>query len=247
MWPSPGGRLLEVPEEENCKFAAVAFEKAPGGPPLKSHWTSEFITHYGEIMGRMHRLTKEYKPVNLTELRPEGMNDLVGFAEKFLPPGNDEVIIKWNFMLDKLRTFSKGRDEYGLIHQDLHGGNFFVDESGKITVYDFDDSQYFWFAHDISMTLFYIVPHNCTKKEDLDMAQGFLNLFMRGYRQENAIEAGWMTEIPTFLSLREMDIYIAIHRSMDLEKLDSWCGSFMEGRREKILRNIPYVDINFNV
>lgn len=244
---SPRGRLMEVPQDENIMFAAVAFEKAPGGPPLKHNWTPEFIGSYGEIMGRMHRLTKDYKTAHLHVSRLQGMDDLTGFAEKFLPPADGEVIEKCNNMLDKLRTFPKGRDEYGLIHQDLHGGNFFVDENGRITIFDFDDSQYFWFAHDIAMTLFYVVPHNCVKKEDLESAQSFLKSFMNGYRRENSIDANWMTKIPTFISLREMVLYIAIHRSMDMEKLDSWCSSYMNGRREKILKNIQYVDIDFNI
>lgn len=157
-----------------------------------------------------------------------------------------DVITKWNLLLEKLRTFPKGRDEYGLTHQDLHRGNFFVDENGRITIFDFDDSQYFWFANDIAMTLFYFVPHNCIKKEDIHNARGFLVNFMKGYRRENDIDAGWLSEIPTFLSLREMVLYIAIHRSMDKDGLNPWCSSYMAGRREKILRNIPYVDICFN-
>ncbi len=90
----------------------------------------------------MHHLTKSYVPGS-DGFRPDGMEDLGGFAEKFLPPSEIEVITKWNCMLDYLRTLPKGIDEYGLIHQDLHGGNFFVDDAGNMTIFDFDDSQYF--------------------------------------------------------------------------------------------------------
>jgi hypothetical protein len=34
-----------------------------------------------------------------------------------------------------------------------------------------------------------------------------------------------MAEIPRFLKQREIDLYIAIHRSMDLDHLDAWCAS----------------------
>lgn len=241
------GEFVETAENENPDFAAVAFEKAKGGPPQKHHWTPAFIRKYGEITGRMHRLTKEYKPSNPDLRRPDCMDDHEGFAEKFLPRSEAGVLTEWNRVLQYLRTLPRGRDEYGLIHQDLHRGNFFVDDSGNFTIFDFDDSQYFWFSHDIAMCLFYIVPHNCVKKEDLEKAGGFLKDFMAGYRMENQLEKRWLLEIPTFMKLREMDLYIAIHRSMDLNDLGPWCVSFMNGRKEKILNGTAYVDIDFNV
>lgn len=175
------------------------------------------------------------------------MEDLIGFAEKFLPPDEKEVICEWNRMLDYLYTLPKGPDEYGLIHQDLHGGNFFVDDAGNMTIFDFDDSQYFWFAHDIAMCLFYVVPHHCEKQADLDNAKLFLSHFMTGYRRENQLDHRWILEIPTFMKLREMELYIAINRSLDLNDLDPWCASFMKNRREKIQNRVPYLELDFSM
>ncbi len=244
--PSPEGNLLEAAENENPLFVAVSFEKAKGAPPKKHHWIPPFFEDYGEIMGRIHRVTKEYQPTNPLYKRPEGQEDLIGFAERFLPSSEAEIIEKWNRSVAYLATLPKGKDEYGLIHQDMHGGNFFVDDRGELTFFDFDDSQYFWFAHDIAMALFYVVPHHCTAKEDVEKAREFLKHFMLGYRKENHLQEHWIKEIPTFLKLREMDLYIAIHRSRDLNNLDPWCASFMHQRREKILKDIPYIDMDFS-
>lgn len=242
--PSPQGNLIET-AESNPLFAGALFDKAKGHPPKREFWQPLFIQNYGEIVGRMHRLTKSYKaPTNCR--RPEGMEDLEGFAEKFLPPEEKEIIREWNTMLDYLRTLPKGVDEYGLIHQDLHGGNFFVDDAGDMTLFDFDDCQYFWFSHDIAMCLFYVVPHHCEKQEDLDNARMFLKEFMTGYQRENQLDPKWVLEIPTFLRLREMDLYVAIHRSMDLDDLGPWCASFMKNRKEKILNGFPYVGIDYH-
>lgn len=244
--PSPQGNLLEAAQSENPLFVAVSFEKAKGGPPKRHHWIPSFFESYGQIMGRIHRVTKDYRPSNPLHRRPEGQEDLIGFAEKFLPSSETKIIEKWNQSVAYLETLTKGRDEYGLIHQDMHGGNFFVDDKEGITFFDFDDSQYFWFAHDIAMALFYVVPHHCSAKEDVEKAQEFLKHFLIGYRQENDLQGHWIKEIPTFLKLREMDLYIAIHRSMDLNNLDSWCASFMRQRREKIINDVPYIDMDFS-
>ncbi len=243
--PSAAGNLLEVAEKENPDFVAIAFEKAKGGPPQKHHWQPLFFQHYGETMGRMHRLAKSYVPSHPDHQRPDGMVDLIGFAERFLPTSESAIVEKWNELLEQLQTLPRGTDDYGLIHQDLHGGNFFIDGDNRMTIFDFDDCQYFWFAHDVAMALFYVVPHNCVGKENNDRAQAFLKHFMLGYRRENTLAPEWLKMIPVFLRLREMDLYIAIHRSMDIDNLTPWCASFMDGRREKILKEQPYVDIDF--
>ena len=46
-----------------------------------------------------------------------------------------------------------------------------------------------------------------------------------------------------FLKLREMDLYIVIHRSLDLDDLDPWCASFMDNRKVKIENDVPYVEL----
>lgn len=241
---SPQGNMIES-ADSNPLFAGALFEKARGHRPKRELWQPKFIQQYGETVGRMHRLTKSYQAPGGFR-RPDGMADLEGFAEKFLPPSEKEVIHEWNQLLDYLRTLPKGTDEYGLIHQDLHGGNFFVDDAGSMTIFDFDDSQYFWFIHDIAMCLLYVVPHHCEKPEDLSNADLFMEHFMTGYRRENQLDQRWILEIPTFIRLREMDLYIAIHRSMDLNDLDPWCASFMKNRREKIQNRVPYLELDFN-
>jgi len=65
--------------------------------------------------------------------------------------------------------------------------------------------------------------------------------FLSGYRLENDITTEWLAQIPHFLKLREIDLYIAIHRSMDVNNLnDRWCAEFMRGRKEKIENDVPF-------
>jgi len=52
-------------------------------------------------------------------------------------------------------------------------------------------------------------------------------------------------QIPYFLKLREMDLYVIIHRSCDLDNLDPWCASFMDNRKYKIENDVPYVALDW--
>ena len=162
-----------------------------------------------------------------------------------LPPSEAIIIDKYSQLIDHLGTLPQGRDEYGLVHTDMHGGNFFVDDEGRITLFDFDDCLYAWFIYDLAMALFYAISHDCVSEEDVVWAERFLREFLGGYRCENTIADVWLEEIPHFLKLREIDLYAAIHRSLDLDDLDPWCASYMKDRKHKIEHDVPYVVLDW--
>jgi Ser/Thr protein kinase RdoA (MazF antagonist) len=244
--PSERGNLVEpIPVEDGSHFTAVSFEWARGTHPTGADWDSGLAVKLGQIVGRMHALTKDFEPSDARFRRHEWYEDYAnGLAEQYLPSSDTEVIAKFNELVEYLHTLPKDRDSYGMIHVDVHGGNFFV-EDGEITLFDFDDCQYAWFVYDIAMALFYVISHNCVSKDDIAWARSFFDQFMEGYRRENTIAPEWLRQIPYFLKLREIDLYIVIHRSLDLDDLDPWCASFMDNRKYKIENDEPYLDMNF--
>jgi Ser/Thr protein kinase RdoA (MazF antagonist) len=243
--PSERGNWVEpIPVEDGSHFTAVSFEWARGNHPTRADWNSGLAVKLGQIVGRMHALTKHFEPSDIRFRRPEWHEDYpADWAERYLPSSETQVITKFNELLGYLYTLPKDKDSYGLIHVDVHGGNFFV-ENGEITLFDFDDCQYAWFVYDIAMALFYAISHNCVSQEDIAWASSFFEQFMAGYRRENAIAPEWLRQIPYFLKLREIDLYIVIHRSLDLDDLDPWCASFMDNRKYKIENDVPYVELD---
>jgi Ser/Thr protein kinase RdoA (MazF antagonist) len=245
---SEAGNLVEpIPvEKDGSHFTAVSFEWAQGDSTTREQLQSDLPVRLGQIVGRMHALTKDYQPSEPRFRRHTWYEDAAGFVEQYLPPSEVVVIDTYNRLVDHLCTLPQDRDSYGLIHVDVHGGNFFVDEEGQITLFDFDDCQYAWFVYDIAMALFYAISHDCVSEEDVAWAERFLREFLLGYRRENSIANAWMKGIPHFLKLREIDLYAAIHRSLDLDNLDPWCASFMKDRKHKIEHDVPYVDLEWD-
>jgi hypothetical protein len=48
------------------------------------------------------------------------------------------------------------------------------------------------------------------------------------------------------LKLREIDLFAVIHRSFDVEDIqDRWVASFMKNRKEMILNDVPFIDLDF--
>ncbi len=244
--PSTAGRLVEKIDAADGCFIATAFEKAPGRPPRREDWENGLIVEVGKLIGRMHRLTKEYSPPYPELRRPDWDIRMDTQAEDYLPAGEERIAEAWHDLLARLRQLPKNADSYGLVHVDVHGGNFFVDQ-GRITLFDFGDCQYGWFAYDLAMAFFYALPHHCETPEQIAFARRSFKELIAGYAQENQLDSSWFSTIPLFLKLREIDLYIIIHRSLDLENLDPWTASFMRDRKAKIESHRPYVDIPFIV
>lgn len=243
--PSPGNELVEVIEDgHGGQFLAVTFEKAPGGSAWQmGKWNEDLFADYGRFIGRMNALSTQYQCPHPSWRRPEWDDPQMFEISAWLP--KDELLIcqRAQETLDHFKSLPKDAGSYGLVHQDAHGGNFFVDQAGRITLFDFDDCVYSWFVYDIAMVLFYAI----TNREDAaEFAGHFWSYFWPAYRSEFDLDPLWLEQIQYFMKLREVDLYAVIHRSYDLQNMtDSWAKQFMEGRREKIESGSRYVDVDF--
>ena len=241
---SKDDRLVEMIDDgRNEHFLAAAFVKAEGQPPQDFGWTPALFETYGRTLGKIHALSKEYMPGHASWQRPHWDDELMLDIERNLPASETAVLEKFHAVVAHLKNLPKDKDSYGMIHFDAHGGNFFVDRQGQITLFDFDDCSYAWFAYDIAIALFYMVTGLENASE---FSKEFMRAFLRGYSREQRLEPKWLQEIPYFLKLREIDLYAVIHRSFDVSNIENpWCACYMQGRKERIERDVPYIDFDF--
>jgi Ser/Thr protein kinase RdoA (MazF antagonist) len=238
---SLNGELVEeILDDRDGRFLATAFVKAPGGPVWEmGGWTGDLIEQYGKLLGRIHALSKTYTPGDPAWRRQTWVEDQNKMNLPLLDPAVDE---RFTEIIAYIETLPRDKESYGMIHQDAHAGNFFVDENGRITLFDFDDCVYGHFAYDLAMVLFYVV----TNREDAaEFAPGFWQTFMRGYAAENDLDPAWQREIPHFMKLREIDLYALIKRDYDSLEGDPWIEAYMDGRKERIVRGEPYLEMDF--
>ncbi len=247
--PSPAGNLVETIEDgQGGQFYATAFVKAEGDQPWNVGWTPELFEAYGRLIGRMHALTKDYAPSRPEWRRPEWDDPIFMYVDPYMPDGEELARERYAEALTHVRGLPRGRDSYGLTHQDAHGANMHVDTAGRLTLFDFDDCGYHYFANDIAMVLFYIAMG---KRNNAEFAEHFLSHFMRGYREENALERWWLAELPWFMKLREIEMYAVIYRDFaipdgDVSLIDDeWAAAFMRGRKARIEHDVPYLDMDF--
>ncbi|MEO8012161.1 MAG: phosphotransferase, partial [Dokdonella sp.] len=240
---SNSGKLVEaIDDQQGGAFLVTAFVKAPGQAPWDL-WTPELYESYGEIVGRIHALSKSYQPGQAAWRRPEWDDDLFEFVDRYLPDSESMAKKKYRDACDHVNTLAKDRDSYGLIHQDAHGSNFFVDETGQITLFDFDECAYNWFINEIAIVLFYIVQSAVDWRA---FTAEFMAHFLRGYVRACPLDAAWLKEIPYFLKIREIELYAVMHRDFDVDNIDDeWCARFMHDRKSRIEHDVPFIDFDF--
>ena len=234
--------LLEVIGINEMEYFIICvFEKAPGGRVKKVDLTDEFYIMFGEEVGRLHSLTKSYKPKHKRIEWDE--EPFLEMTEKTLPKNDKIIEEKYQLLVEKLNNLEKNPDNYGLIHTDLHFGNMFI-SSGELTFFDWDDSSYKHFISDIAIVLFYHYAFGDIPQEVIDTeSERVLALFLEGYKRQNSIDINFFKNLNDFLMLRTIILYVVIYDAGE-EMIDSvWGKQYLDKYRERIIQNTPFLTL----
>jgi Ser/Thr protein kinase RdoA (MazF antagonist) len=228
--PSISNNIIETLETDtmNGNKATVIVSKhrkALGkhlDPRNPEDWAPRNFRAWGSLMGRMHTLTKSFTGGSLIK----HWNDEIAFMISTC--NDDGVIAKWHSLEKELSMLSKGPDEYGLIHNDLHSWNFFVND-GQLTIFDFDVCTHHWFMTDIAITLDAVIHYGPYEPAARNAnAQRFIDSFLEGYSTENTLSREWLIMMPMFLRYRQMLLYSV--KCADDRTLSHWRDSIIEDR-----------------
>ena len=159
---SENGKLVEaIDDGEDGQFLATAFVKAQGDNAHKMGlWDETLFVHYGRLLGRIHKLSKEYQPANQNWKRATWNDPDALTVLSLLPAKETAVREQYNNLMTHLTQLPTGHENYGMIHQDAHASNFFVDANYNITLFDFDDCVFGHFIYDIAMVMFYAITNH---------------------------------------------------------------------------------------
>jgi len=201
---SNDNQLAVATEDDGKSYIISVFETLHGkffntnDPDL---WNTEIFFNWGQLMGELHRLTKAYSPANQRDMRAmfngynaldiNNMKDSVALcqlAEKFVA---------------EIMALPKDEDSYGLIHYDIHPGNFVID-NGQLSVFDFDDSLYGWFAMDIGIALYHGLWWGRINESGQDFTNDIIKHFLLGYQSANSLSDFWLAKIPLFMNYRQL-------------------------------------------
>ncbi|MDQ0913897.1 phosphotransferase enzyme family protein [Paenibacillus sp. V4I5] len=242
---SVDGKDFERIQGNMIDFYVTSFRHGPGrkiGYP-ECLGNSILYEQCGRMTGRLHDLAKEYKP--RAKRHTWENNEYLLRAGNYIPSEQQPILLALDELKSHLASLPVTADNFGLIHGDINVGNFTVDESGEMTLFDFDECQYSWYTEDIAIQLYYLlyVFGEDSKSERKLQYELFIKHFEQGYTEDGRqMPDGWKEQLGLFLRLREIIVFVGMHRSWDLSQPDDWTRDFLQDSRMRITKGISLID-----
>ncbi|WP_299089633.1 phosphotransferase [uncultured Metabacillus sp.] len=224
---------------DGTNFYCCLFEKAPGVQiKIKDEQVNEELFFaWGKTIGKLHQKTKSYKP-NSEYKRLDWYEEELLHVKQYHIDAPEQVVRQQEFILKQLQALPVHQDNFGLIHSDIHHGNFHYYE-GKIYVFDFDDCSYHWFASDLAIPLYYLIwsLEREGEKDLKEFAASFMRAFLKGYETENQLTLLDYETIPLFLKLRDLTLYSFFYKKLDLKRADPQLIKTVQNIERRIIEN----------
>lgn len=201
---SVNGRLVE---QINGAFVSI-FTLAKGeqiadhcyryreGVPL-----SEYFYNTGKALGKIHALSKVYQPTNRRFDFFEKYNE--AYFDELIPNEYAELKNALSDLLSELRSLSKSKGNYGMVHFDFSDGNYNIDyDTGKITVFDFENCRTCFYLFDLANLWTHGVGW-IAYESDADKRKSFMQEYFRtildGYRSETELTDNELSHLPLMI------------------------------------------------
>lgn len=249
--PSINGDLVETVLAMGIPFHIVSFIKGKGMRVPDNGYRyrtdapiEEYFQNWGQVLGQMHALTKDYQPLDEQIRRPEWFElHKNRFAlERQVPEHLQVIRHRIQSTLDELKSLPRDRDSFGLIHGDFNDGNFTVDYSnGDMTVFDFDDSCYFWFVYELASAWEGGIGRIMYRglEERKAFMEHYMEQVMEGYHRENSLSAEWLVRLPLFIKLIQIEEFL--HYVQYIDDPDEDLQAELKYKIKCIEDEIPYM------
>lgn len=240
---SKNGQLVETIEVEGSYFMVTGFEKAAGNLITTDHFNdTELIKAWGQTIGKMHAATQDFTPSAPHLCRNHWYDEPYAHIDKIIPAHETLVLKNAADIIQKVRELPTPANAYGLIHADMHHGNFFTTADYHLTVFDFDDCTYKWLIADIAIAIYYSAKKT-PKESRQEYARFFMRHFMEGYQRAYALHANWLETLPLFFKLRDVTLYTALSYKWDSANLTPIQQNILQQFKYRIEQKIAVLSL----
>nr|MBR4281861.1 phosphotransferase [Clostridia bacterium] len=229
MQPIPGkdGRLIFCLDSPWGEYTVSSFAAVSGTQIENTPLTADIVYAYGRSLGQLHLLSSNYKP---SLVRP-AWNEVLNRDVLMDVQASPAVIAAFQKLFASLADLPTDANCYGLIHYDFEPDNVFWDSNRKaISVIDFDDCLYSWYAMDIAQAL-----------NELD--DEWFPSFLAGYRSIFPFTAKQEATLPLMQRYIALRSYARLKHclSESLPNPPDWMAElriFLEGKLNNLERTI---------
>lgn len=186
-------------------FIVVCFEKIEGRKITREKWNGQHFQKLGRLAGTLHRVGNLYQEP--PHLLYKNWDEIVEHRFCQYLPDDERVLTKLHSQLVRgIRNIPKGQDNYGMIHYDIHIGNYLLDKKDTIVLFDFEMCCNSWYINDIAAILYYALHFPATRKKG-DFESEFMYHFWQGYEKEYHLRAIEKSYFPILLLYRDLMVY----------------------------------------
>jgi len=239
----PGAAPVEKVELEGNTYFLCVFEKAPGKTWIEEPQNENTFLEAGRVLGKIH--TKNEKLTEKLERPSWRENHYLRNACKFIPAEKSWVIEKMENHLEKMDKLPKTKNNFGLVHGDYNFANMLYDDN-RVTIIDFDEAEYNWFIYDLAVYLFYYLLGGDPANMDLEPNKLVWKKLGEGYSGEKNLDPEMVEMLPDFLRLREFILFSSIYGKLPQGSWGKWQKDFIRTTEERLKKNLPFVDMDFN-
>lgn len=189
-----GASLGSIVDASGATRPFALFTWAPGGP-IEGTEDPAVARSYGATLGAIHAHADRFTSP-LTRYRLNATY-LVDQAERLLRDrflaASDDRFANYEGAFAEMRAFLAAQPTegpaFGYVHGDPHGRNVHVDDTGRVTFFDFDHGGFGWRAYDV-VTAVSGVP--------LEHQAAFFD----GYRSQHPLEESTEAELDRWMPIR---------------------------------------------
>lgn len=208
--PSINQRLVERIEEDGKSAFLCMFQYAEGillsdneyryreGVPLEAYFFD-----IGKTLGVIHRLSKQYVQRHLRLAYWQKYNR--AYIDALIP--DDYTTLKTAIFqrLERFGTLPVDPGVFGMVHFDFSDGNYHIDlETGRITVFDFDNCMNCWYIFDLANLWTHgegWCRHISKADERMAYMRHYFDTVLAGYRTETDIPDALLAQLSLFVDM----------------------------------------------
>lgn len=127
------------------------------GTPINTTLDRNLASCFGESVSRLHNTLNEYNHdfqryrISIDYLINEPIKMLQEYSSKHALGDLNFFTPYAEYLYSQLQELPVNGESYGIIHGDLNPSNIHLDQSGNITIFDFDHCGYGWRIHDLAV------------------------------------------------------------------------------------------------
>lgn len=231
---SVNDRPIEIIRIENDALLACAFQEAVGEQFIfgDDEANEKEFRLRGQTLGRIHALARDYAAPPGRRRFHWDEDELLCNTERYLPRSESVVWTEYDQLMSWLRHLPRSSASFGLIHGDFGPTNY-RRRDGELTVFDFDDSCYHWFAYDLAVTIY---PHGWRRQ-----IKSLADALLAGYSEQFDNALPTKEEITGFCRLRQLYMFLSYAKRWGFRNLSDEQQRWFAQKRENIARgyNLP--------